>query len=147
MRNIRRETIIQNTDFFIIFFTVSDERDIIVSSLRTLAFTDYSQSIRTFCRIKMFRVILAVVVTILVTDVIAQGEFETFRLPNNTIPETYEISLRTWIHTGNSTFTGSVRIGIAAVESTDFITLHHNVQRLESVRVVSANEVPVNTGL
>lgn len=92
----------------------------------------------------MLRLVLAIFVV--VTTTIAQEDFATFRLPNNTKPENYDISLRTWIHTGNSTFTGSVRIGIVAVESTNFITLHHNVQRLESVSVLSTNGSPVNIG-
>lgn len=92
----------------------------------------------------MLRLFFALV-TIFVTSIVAQ-DFETFRLPNNTKPETYDISIRTWIHQGNSTFTGSVRIGIVAVESTNFIRLHHNVDRLESVRVLSANDVPITIG-
>lgn len=84
--------------------------------------------------------------TLLVTTTIAQEDFVTFRLPNNTRPESYDISLRTWIHEANSTFTGSVRIGIVAIESTDFIRLHHNVQRLENVRVSTENEVPITIG-
>lgn len=84
-------------------------------------------------------------VTILVTPTIAQN-FNTYRLPNNTRPETYDISLRTWIHEGNTTFVGSVRIGIVAIESTDFIRLHHNVQRLDGVRVLTADEVPIPIG-
>lgn len=93
----------------------------------------------------MLRLVLTIFVVV-TTSIAQEEDFETFRLPNNTRPETYDISLRTWIHTANSTFTGSVRIGIVAVESTNFITLHHHVQRLESVRVLSADEVPVNIG-
>lgn len=78
---------------------------------------------------------------------IATQGFDTYRLPNNTSPETYDLSIQTWIDDANWTFTGSVRIGIVAVESTNFIRLHHNIQRLESVRVLSANnELPIAIG-
>lgn len=90
--------------------------------------------------------VVFVLATIFFTIIRADDEYVTYRLPNNTRPETYDISIRTWIHTGNSTFTGSSRIGILAVESTNHITLHQNVQRLESVRVLSADGVPLNIG-
>lgn len=93
-------------------------------------------------RSKMF---LLVLVTIFITPTIAQ-DINTYRLPNNTRPESYDISLRTWIHEANPTFNGSVRIGIVAVESTDYIRLHHDVQQLNSVRVLTADEVPIPIG-
>lgn len=92
----------------------------------------------------MFR-FLFVIVTLLVTQTLAQ-DFTTYRLPNNTIPETYDLSIRTWIDEGNGTFTGTVRIGILATESTDFIRLHHNVDQVQSVAVLSANEQPIAIG-
>ncbi|KAG4070261.1 hypothetical protein HA402_009824 [Bradysia odoriphaga] len=88
---------------------------------------------------------LFVIVTLLVTKTFAQ-DFPTYRLPNNTIPETYDLSIRTWIDENNSTFTGSVRIGILATESTDFIRLHHSVQELQSISVLSADEQPIAIG-
>lgn len=87
---------------------------------------------------------LFVLVAVLVTSTFAQ--FDTYRLPNNTRPETYDISIRTAIHENNATFTGTVRIGIVATESTNFIRLHHNVELIESVRVLSTAEVPIATG-
>lgn len=93
----------------------------------------------------MLPILLTTVLTLLVTPTIAQN-FGTYRLPNNTRPESYDLSLRTWIHEANATFVGSVRIGIVAIESTNFIRLHHNVQRLDSVRVLTADEVPVPIG-
>lgn len=92
----------------------------------------------------MFR-FLFVIVTLLVTKTLAQG-FTTYRLPNNTVPETYDLSIRTWIDQNNSTFTGSVRIGILATESTDFIRLHHDIQEIQSLSVLSANEQPIAIG-
>lgn len=92
----------------------------------------------------MLRFLFAIV-ALLLTTVSAQ-DFDTFRLPNNTRPETYDVSLRTWIDEGNGTFTGSVRIGIVAVESTDFIRLHHQIQQVENVRVLSADQTPITIG-
>lgn len=92
----------------------------------------------------MLRFIFALV-TLLVATTFAQ-DFATYRLPNNTRPDTYDISIRTWIDESNYTFTGSVRIGIVAVESTDFIRLHHDVRDVQSVRVHSADEVPITIG-
>lgn len=68
------------------------------------------------------------------------------RLPNNTRPETYEITIRTWIHDGNFTFIGSVRIGIVAMQSTNYITLHHRVQSIERIAIFSEDQIPVNIG-
>lgn len=89
--------------------------------------------------------LLLALVTISVAPTIAQ-DISTYRLPNNTRPDTYNISLRTWIHEGNPTFFGSVRIGIVAIESTDYIRLHHNVQQLDSVRVLTTDELPIAIG-
>lgn len=93
----------------------------------------------------MLKFLFALVTILIITPTIAQN-FDTYRLPNNTRPESYDISLTTWIHESNPTFFGSVRIGIVAIESTDYIRLHHNVQQLDSVRVVTADDVPVSIG-
>lgn len=42
----------------------------------------------------------------------------TYRLPNNTKPEYYEVNIWTWIHGGIDNFTGFVKIGIIALETT-----------------------------
>ncbi|ALC45617.1 CG31343 [Drosophila busckii] len=47
-----------------------------------------------------------------------------YRLPNNTIPITYDVELWTWVDTGNRTFNGSVKIELNVLEATDTITLH-----------------------
>lgn len=60
-----------------------------------------------------------------------------FRLPNNTRPETYEVNIRTWIHEGYIDFTGFVKIGIIALESTNSITLHHRLLAIQNVKVSS----------
>lgn len=66
-----------------------------------------------------------------------QDNFETFRLPNDTRALTYDVSIRTWIDEGNLTFTGTVRIGIIAEQSTNTITLHHRELTIEDVTLLS----------
>lgn len=48
-----------------------------------------------------------------------------YRLPNNTRPENYTISLETNIHANNFDFSGEVTITLIALESTKNITIHH----------------------
>lgn len=97
--------------------------------------------------LQIFLVGLTVSLTLATTsyDVVSRGRkpdlrpdnFETFRLPNDTRALTYDVSIRTWIHQGNLTFTGTVRIGIVAVESTNLITLHHRELTIENVILLS----------
>ncbi len=94
----------------------------------------------------MFRFLVLAVVTLLAATTTFAQQFDTYRLPNNTIPETYDVNIRTWIDDSNSTFTGSVRIGILATESTNFIRFHHDVEEIQSVTVLSATEVPIQIG-
>lgn len=75
-----------------------------------------------------------------------QNNFETFRLPNDTRAQTYDVSIRTWIDEGNFTFTGTVRIGIVAEQSTNTITLHHRELTIEDVSVLSATGDTIEIG-
>ncbi|KAJ6633456.1 Aminopeptidase N [Pseudolycoriella hygida] len=83
---------------------------------------------------------------LLFTTPVFPQSIDSYRLPNNTRPETYDLTIRTWIDDGNSTFTGSVRIGIVAIESTSYIRLHQNVLNLENITVLSWDEVPIAIG-
>lgn len=56
---------------------------------------------------------------------VRQDDGRRYRLPNDTVPETYDITLTTRIDNANFIFSGSVQIGILAKESTQRITLHH----------------------
>ncbi len=90
--------------------------------------------------------ILFVLLPLIITPNVRAQDFDTYRLPNNTRPESYNLSIQTWIDDGNFTFIGSVRIAIVAIESTNFITLHHDVREIRSVRLLSADESPITIG-
>ena len=57
----------------------------------------------------------------------------SYRLPNDTVPETYDISLTTRIDQAVFEFQGIVKIGIVIKVATNFITLHHRQLVIENV--------------
>lgn len=61
-----------------------------------------------------------------------------YRLPNDTIPIHYDISLTTNIHTGNRAFSGEVKIEFTALEETDVLTLHAMQMTISSIRITTA---------
>lgn len=63
--------------------------------------------------------------------------FPTYRLPNDSIPLKYEITLRTDIHEGKFEFTGNVRIQIKIVEPTNVITLKYRQITITQVEMFS----------
>lgn len=74
---------------------------------------------------------------------VLQDDGIQYRLPNISIPETYNIYISTSVHNQNFTFEGSVSIVILVTEDTSSITLHshrlhtiHDVSLLEEERLV-----------
>lgn len=61
--------------------------------------------------------------------------YTTYRLPNTTTPNAYDVTLRTWVHEENFQFNGSVRIDISIEEPTNTITLHHRYLTIGDVRL------------
>ena len=57
----------------------------------------------------------------------------SFRLPNNTVPIHYDVSLLTDIHLGNFDFFGTVTIDIRVVEETETITIHYRQLAISSI--------------
>lgn len=76
----------------------------------------------------------------------AEGDI-AYRLPNNTRPISYDIFLSTDVHIGKPEFTGTVKINIAVLESSNTITLHQRQITIDTVKLydVSAPAVVIPT--
>lgn len=71
-----------------------------------------------------------------------------YRLPNNTIPESYDISIWTLIDNSDFQFNGSVTIRIKVLTTTTFITLHQSELTINSVILTNlANNEKINVNL
>lgn len=67
-----------------------------------------------------------------------------YRLPNNTKPEHYAISLTTNVHENNFTFEGKVIIILRALEPTRNITIHHRQLRIDKVHLLDVGtSIPI----
>lgn len=76
-------------------------------------------------------------------DVETYQEAVTYRLPNDTRPETYLINLNFGdFHENDMSFTGNVLISIRVVENTDEITLHSSVTTT-STSLTSNENIPI----
>lgn len=73
------------------------------------------------------------------TDVADDSVLRGFRLPNNTFPLHYDLSLRTNIHRSDFVFDGSVRIHIRVLENSDTITLHYRQLIIRNVNLLDVN--------
>ena len=73
---------------------------------------------------------------------VTNDEFSTYRLPNDTRPESYLINMNFGdFHQGDLSFTGNVRIVIKVVEETSRIVLHSAVNIAEiSLRKFSGDD-------
>ena len=60
-----------------------------------------------------------------------------YRLPNNTKPLRYDVSLVTNVHRGEAAFSGTVRIRIQALANTNSITLHYRQLTIDTIQVFS----------
>lgn len=76
------------------------------------------------------------------------NEVKSFRLPNDTIPIHYYVSLATYIHdSGNSSFFGKVRITIRVVEETSTITLNNGQHTITRIDLFNFTEAPIEPPL
>ncbi|XP_024945954.1 uncharacterized protein LOC107272872 [Cephus cinctus] len=67
-----------------------------------------------------------------------------YRLPNNTIPISYEVKLVPYLEENIFTFTGSVSISVSVVDETDSIVLHADSLNIISTSVVNSNGSVLN---
>lgn len=69
-----------------------------------------------------------------------------YRLPNNTKPETYDVTLATSIHKGQFNFTGTVIIVIRVLENnTNVITLQTRQLMIDSVDLFNDGKTFINS--
>lgn len=66
-----------------------------------------------------------------------------YRLPNNTRPLRYDVTLTTDVHLGEAAFTGNVRIRFEVLENTNEITLHTRQLTIEKIDLFSTPDSPV----
>ncbi|XP_053692524.1 aminopeptidase N-like [Sabethes cyaneus] len=69
--------------------------------------------------------------------------FESFRLPNTTVPNHYNLFLDSNIHLNDFAFTGSVQIQLTVMENTRQIVLHSSRNRIINVQMFNSEQVPV----
>jgi aminopeptidase N len=77
---------------------------------------------------------------------IRQDDGRRYRLPNNTVPEAYDITLTTRVDNADFIFNGNVRISILATEATSLITLHHRQLTIVDVRLWTITSQEVSVG-
>lgn len=65
-----------------------------------------------------------------------------YRLPNDTIPLHYDVSLTTDVHRGEAAFSGKVRITINALERTFEVTLQYRQITIDNIDLYSAPLAP-----
>lgn len=89
-------------------------------------------------RLSIFLSIISM--TIILSHQIETGnETRGYRLPNNTLPLHYNISLRTNIHRGDFVFDGRVHIHVKVLEDSDTITLHYRQLAIRNVNILDVN--------
>lgn len=78
---------------------------------------------------------------------VRQSDGLMYRLPNNTVPLSYDITLTTRVDTANFIFNGNVRIEILARQLTQKITLHHRQLIISDTRLWTTNNPPQEISL
>lgn len=71
-------------------------------------------------------------------------EFDSYRLPNKTIPTHYDLYLDTNVHLGELGYSGNVKIRIEVLESTTEIVLHSTRSVIEKLELRNSNQLAVS---
>ncbi|XP_052897657.1 glutamyl aminopeptidase-like [Anopheles moucheti] len=95
---------------------------------------------KKLCGLTCGVLLLSAFVAVVPSGVQARGlksgrAFDTFRLPNSTVPTHYTLRLDTDVHRGVFDYTGNVQIRINVVESTDQIVLHSSRNVITSLQL------------
>ncbi len=99
-------------------------------------------------KVLLFCVIVGIGELIGVMGVATNNEVTSFRLPNDTIPLGYYVSLVTNIHDrGNASFSGKVRITIKVVEETSTITLNNGQHMITRIDLFNFTEALIEPQL
>ncbi|KAJ6643780.1 Aminopeptidase N [Pseudolycoriella hygida] len=105
--------------------------------------------VRMFCVPSCLFFIIQILLTLADAQNVKVGvEQETisYRLPNETFPEHYEIHLTTNIHEGNFTFTGRVEITLVTREETSVIVVHARQLTITGVSLWNTLGTPTEIG-
>lgn len=98
--------------------------------------------------LKVFVVYISFVTTLISFGSANVTEITTFRLPNDTIPVHYDLSLSTDIHNnGFSEFFGRVRITIRVVKETSIITVQYRQHTITRIDLFNYTEAPIEPEL
>lgn len=73
-----------------------------------------------------------------------QNEVINYRLPNNTVPESYNVQFTTLVHEGDPAFSGTVEITIAVAIPTTSIVLHHRQLTIGTITLTNVGGGNVN---
>ena len=95
--------------------------------------------------LKKLLIILSVQLIALVCGEI-QAELDSYRLPNQTYPESYLVSLGFGSFDQNDlNYTGTVTINVVILEATNTITLHSSVQSISRLsKIINGTRIDLN---
>lgn len=82
-------------------------------------------------------------IVVIVLCVSASDAFESFRLPNTTVPSHYDLFINTEIHNDDLDYNGTVKIVINVLEDTKQIVLHSSRSTLVKVELKNDNQLPL----
>lgn len=82
-------------------------------------------------------------IVVIVFCVSAGDAFESYRLPNTTVPTHYDLFINTEFHNDDLDYNGTVKIVINVLEDTKQIVLHSSRSILVNVELKNDNQLPL----